>query len=190
MGVPDIVSKEDQQELFVPSDLNFLFRRYFDRLVYFSMQIVRDKDIARDLVQDAFIRYWQNQETIISSEVAAKNFLYVSVRNASFNHVRHNKVVEDYAGRFNSEEMEEASVMESIITAEVLAEIHLAIESLPESYRLVSVMGYMEGKKNQEIADILGMSVNTVKKQKQRALELLRIKLTPELFSLLLLFIR
>jgi RNA polymerase sigma-70 factor (ECF subfamily) len=44
-------------------------------------------------------------------------------------------------------------------------------------------MGYFDGKKNQEIAEELDMSINTVKKQKQRALQLLRVKLTPELFT-------
>jgi RNA polymerase sigma-70 factor (ECF subfamily) len=44
-------------------------------------------------------------------------------------------------------------------------------------------MGYFDGKKNQEIADELDMSVNTVKKQKQRALELMRVKLSPEMFT-------
>ena len=44
----------------------------------------------------------------------------------------------------------------------------------------------MEGKKNLEIADELDMSVNTVKKQKQKALQLLRMKLEPEIFVLIL----
>ena len=46
-------------------------------------------------------------------------------------------------------------------------------------------MGYMEGKKNHEIANELEMSVNTVKKQKQKALQLLRIKLEPDIYILL-----
>ena len=81
-----------------------------------------------------------------------------------------------------------APIIDAIITSEVIAEIHAAIRSLPENYRTISVKGFLEGKKNQEIADELGMSVNTVKKQKQKALQLLRLKLTPDLFALLLWF--
>jgi RNA polymerase sigma-70 factor (ECF subfamily) len=47
-------------------------------------------------------------------------------------------------------------------------------------------MGYLEGMKNHEIAKELGISVNTVKTQKQRALQLLRLKLKPEFFIFLL----
>ncbi|WP_138476630.1 RNA polymerase sigma-70 factor [Dyadobacter bucti] len=173
--------KDPDEELL---DLEGFFREYYDRLVYFSLQIVKDRDLARDIAQDAFIKYWQQRDSMIPNNTAVKNFLYSTVRNASFNSLRHYKVVQEYAGKLGGEEPEEASVMEAMITAEVLAEIHSAIESLPEHYRVISVMGYMEGKKNQEIADCLGMSVNTVKKQKQRALELLRLKLTPELFAI------
>jgi len=186
MGLVKKVHDTDGEDPIGQLDLDHLFHVLYDRLVYFSMQIVKDKDLARDVTQDAFIKYWQQKETVMQNYIAVKSFLYATVKNASFNIIRHNKVVEEYAGKHGDEEFEEASVMESIITAEVLAEIHNAIESLPERYRIISVMGYMEGKKNQEIADELGMSVNTVKKQKQRALELLRLKLAPELFSIML----
>jgi RNA polymerase sigma-70 factor (family 1) len=178
--------KDPEEELL---DLEGFFREYYDRLVYFSLQIVKDRDLARDITQDAFVKYWQQRDSVIPNNIAVKNFLYSTVRNASFNSLRHDRVVQDYVERLDGAEPEEASVMEAIITAEVLAEIHHAIESLPENYRVISVMGYMEGKKNQEIADQLGMSVNTVKKQKQRALELLRLKLTPELFAIVALIL-
>ncbi len=67
-----------------------------------------------------------------------------------------------------------------------MSAVHTAVQSLPERYKLISVMGYIEGKKNLEIADELDMSVNTVKKQKQKALQLLRMKLEPEIFLLIL----
>lgn len=167
------------------TDLNFLFKEYYDRLVYFSLQLIKDKDQAEDLVQDAFIKYWNQRETVIQDPIAIKNFLYSTVRNASLNVIRHNKVVESYIEFQGSTEPEEPPVIEAIITAEAVAEIHAALQSLPESHRIISIMGYFDGKKNQEIADELGMSVNTVKKQKQRALELMRVQLSPEVFALL-----
>ncbi|MFA7471995.1 MAG: sigma-70 family RNA polymerase sigma factor, partial [Spirosomataceae bacterium] len=64
--------------------------------------------------------------------------------------------------------------------------IKKTLSELPPKCRVVFTLSRMEGKKNQEIADLLGMSINTVKKQKQKALELLRLRLTPELLSFLL----
>ena len=167
-------------------ELDLLFREFYDRLVYFSLQIIRDQAQAQDIAQDAFIKYWQEREYVFPDKIAVKNYLYSTVRNASLNVIRHNKVVDGYLEQQGTEEPEESTIMDAIISSEVMAELHSAIEALPESYRLVSVMSYLEGKKNQEIADELGMSINTVKKQKHRALELLRLRLSPELLAVVL----
>ncbi|WP_461066933.1 RNA polymerase sigma-70 factor [Spirosoma horti] len=167
-------------------ELDSLFKEYYDRLVYFSVQIIRDQGQAQDITQDAFIKYWQEREAIFPNKVAIKNYLYSTVRNASLNVIRHNKVVDDYREQHGFSETEELTIMDAIISSEVMAELYSAIESLPANYRTISKMSYLEGKKNQEIADELNMSINTVKKQKQRALELLRLRLSPELLAVLL----
>jgi len=179
-------SKSSTEEPQDQIGLDALFKEFYDRLVYFSIQFVKDKYQAQDIVQDAFIKYWQLRDTVIPHHTAIKNFLYHTVRNASLNVIRHEKIVEDYIQLQGNAEPEEPCVIDAIIRTELMAEIHSAIQSLPESYRLISVMGYFHGKKNQEIADELNMSINTVKKQKQRALQLLRLKLTPETFMLLM----
>lgn len=167
-------------------ELDSLFKEYYDRLVYFSVQIIRDQGQAQDITQDAFIKYWQEREAIFPNKVAIKNYLYSTVRNASLNIIRHNKVVDDYREQHGFSETEELTIMDAIISSEVMAELYSAIEALPANYRTISKMSYLEGKKNQEIADELNMSINTVKKQKQRALELLRLRLSPELLAVLL----
>ena len=43
-------------------DLDSLFKEFYDRLVYFSVQFVKDKDQAQDIVQDSFIKYWNQRE--------------------------------------------------------------------------------------------------------------------------------
>ncbi|MFD2936716.1 RNA polymerase sigma-70 factor [Spirosoma flavum] len=167
-------------------ELDSLFNEFYNRLVYFSLQIVRDQAQAQDIGQDAFIKYWQEREFVLQNKVAIKNYLYSTVRNASLNVIRHDKVVDEYLQQKGTKEPEESTIMEAIISSEVIAEIHSAIEALPASYRQISVMSYLEGKKNQEIADELGMSINTVKKQKHKALELLKARLSPELLGILL----
>jgi RNA polymerase sigma-70 factor (ECF subfamily) len=179
-------SRNQQEDAGGEAGFEALFKEFYDRLVYFSFQFVYDKDQARDIVQDAFIKYWNQREEVLDNKAAIKNFLYSTVRNASLNYIRHSKIVEGYIQLHNTIEPEEAPIIDAIITAEVVAEIHAAIQSLPESYRQVSILSYLEGKKNQEIADELEMSINTVKKQKQRALQLLRVKMVPEMYVLLL----
>jgi len=163
-----------------------LFNEFFDRLVYFSYQLTGDKDQARDIAQEAFIKYWDRRYMVAPNKIAVKNFLYSTVRNASLNSIRHNKIVEDFNQLQGVAEPEQPPVIDAIITAEVVSQIHSALQSLPANYRSISVLSYFEGKKNGEIADDLDISVNTVKKQKQRALQLLRMKLAPEMLLLLI----
>ncbi len=171
---------------FSEKELNSLFDAYFDRLSYFAFKLIKDHDLADDMAQEAFIKYWQMRELVENSPVSIKNFLYTTVKNACLNSIRHEKVVSSYASGLPGEPVSEATVMDTIITAEVLDSLLSAVGSLPEPYQKISRLAYLEGKKNQEIADELGMSVNTVKKQKQKALEMLRSRLRPELMVLLI----
>ncbi len=185
MGIFNSVEKQASTDSSEEEQVRLLFDTYFDRLTYFAFKILKDRDLASDMAQEAFIKYWQMRSQVETHPVAIKNFLYTTVRNTCLNAIRHEKVVSDYALQVSDELPVEGTVMDAIITAEVLHSLELAVRSLPESYRRISTLAYLEGKKNQEIADLLGMSVNTVKKQKQRALELLRLRLAPELMALL-----
>ncbi|MEO6520120.1 MAG: RNA polymerase sigma-70 factor [Mucilaginibacter sp.] len=169
----------------IQADVKTAFNEYYNRLVYFSYQITHDKTQAEDIVQDAFVKFWDHCDVVSSNPVAIKNFLYSTVKNATLNVIRHNKVAEQHINSLNSTPVEEA-VFHSIIRSEVMAEIHVAIAQLPGSCQQIFRMSYLEEMKNNQIADMLGISVNTVKTQKQRALKVLRGQLKPELFVLLL----
>lgn len=170
--------------------LEFLHASYYDRLLYYAWTIIHDKETSRDLVQEAFIGYWNQKERVSPNPVQIRNFLYVNVKNSCLKHLRHDKVVDKYMGMQDPNPAEEASALNKMIQAEAIGEIYAAIESLPERCRKISKMGYLEGLKNHEIAEQLGLSVNTVKTQKKRALQLLRLKLNPETFLTLTLLLQ
>lgn len=186
MGILDNTDRQDRGGASEEEQVRVLFDAYFDRLTYFAFRLLKDRDLASDMAQEAFIKYWQARYQVGSHPVAMRNFLYTTVKNSCLNHIRHEKVVSDYASQTGEESIAEGTAMDAMITAEVLHSLEMAIRSLPESYRRISTMAYLEGKKNGEIADLLQMSVNTVKKQKQRALELLRLRLAPELLALII----
>ena len=83
--------------------------------------------------------------------------------------------------------MGEEDVSEKIIRAEVVNELFKAIELLPAACREIFRLGYIEGLSNPKIAEVLDVSVNTVKTQKQRGIKILRNVLRPEAIFLLLL---
>ena len=169
-------------------DLENLFETYFRRLVYFSFQMVGNKEAAEDIVQEVFLKYYQHKEDTVVNEVLP--YLYSSVKNASLNALRHQKIKAKYQEQAAVPEIEENYIMATITKAEVVAELYAALETLPEGCKKISYLSFIEEKKNQEIAQELGISVTTVKSQKQRSLQLLRLRLNPEIFgSLLLVFL-
>ncbi len=168
-------------------DLNFasVFDKSYSGLVYFSFKLIDNKQEAEDIVQNAFVSYWNVKEDIGKEPNVVKSFLYTTVRNSCMDLLRHRLVIRKFRGQLEEDPIEENIIDNEIIRAEVLSQIFNAVELLPNGCKQVLKMSYFEGKRNQEIAEELGVSINTVKTQKQRALQLLRLKLTPPVFGVL-----
>jgi RNA polymerase sigma-70 factor (family 1) len=157
--------------------LQSLLKQFYSPLCLFAERLLTDRAAAEDIVGDSFIKLW-DRRTDFETLQTIKAFLYITVRNASLNYLK--QVKRDTLSKkqlaYLSSEKEEF-VLNDIIRSEVLREIMSEIETLPEQCRKVLKLGYLEGKRNQEIADMLGISVHTVKNQKARAIQLLKIKL-------------
>lgn len=166
-----------------------LFDRYYSRLCYYAYSIIQDTESAKDIVQDVFFKCLKSL-TDIDNEAASKNLLYLSVRNACFNHLRHKGIKEQYAASLLEHPVEVSEKgLDEIVRAEVIAEIRKAIDMLPEGCKMVIKLSFLEGLNNEEIAENMGISINTVKSQKQRALKLLRLKLDINAYTLLLILL-
>lgn len=162
-----------------------LFREYYARLCHYAFQFTGDREQARDIAQEVFVTYLAQQQQISDHPVAVKNFLYSSVRNACLNVLRHDKVVQKFLHHQAEQPQTESAVIHAMIRSEVMAAIHEALKSLPEECRRIIRMGYIEGLKNKQIAELLEISINTVKTQKKRGLQLLRLRMPPEIYVLL-----
>lgn len=104
-----------------------------------------------------------------------KMFLYQVVRNRCFNYLKSKRVEEKYIQEYLQME-EEGGFEDTVIEEEVHRIVAQEIEKLPEEQRKV-VYFHMEGKNNFEIAEIMQISVNTVKTHKARARKTLKNKL-------------
>lgn len=109
-------------------------------------------------------------------------------RNASIDYLKHKDVEFDYLQKI-IESHQAYSIgddeEDGFFTEEIFRQLFMTIDSLPERCRQVFLL-YMEGKKNEEIAAVLCVSLETVKTQKKRAMSFLRKKLGPHHFALLL----
>ncbi len=165
------------------------FKKHYKVLCYFAWDMVRDTEVAEDLVQDAFIAYLNNKHKISSEPIAIRAFLYSAIRNAVYNQNRKSKTIQKYLDRQSVGEMDDIDYEHKVIRAEFMAEIARVVDGLPDSCQHIFKLSYLDGFSNQEIAEQLAISVNTIKTQKQRALQVLRKKIHPEFFFLILLLV-
>jgi RNA polymerase sigma-70 factor (family 1) len=149
---------------------------YFPIITHFALRIVGNRAAAEDIAEETFIKLWQGRERVTHFQ-SVKAFLFIAARNGCLNELRSGKNLARREQVFAGSGEEEEAIDREIIRAEVWAEIWRAADQLPGKMREVFRLGFVEGLPNREIAKVLGVSVNTVKGQKARALELLREKL-------------
>src|SRR5690625_7777463 len=65
-----------------------IFDRYQNKLLLYTMTIVKSEGVAKDLVQEAFVRLWMNRETI-DRDGSLGGYLYTIARNLSLNYLKH-----------------------------------------------------------------------------------------------------
>lgn len=153
-----------------------------------------DKEVVEGLVGEVFEKLW-NRHPVFESIRHLQNFLYKSTRNTCLNYLKTETHSRERQGAFvaaqqHAEGEYEPAADLGIIRLEVYRELYREIALLPDQCGRIVRMGYIDGLSNDEIADQLGLSVQTVKNQKTRGIGLLRSRLSPELFVMLLLLAR
>ncbi len=163
-----------------------LFKKYYKPLCHFAWQLLGDEEAAKDVVQDSFMNYFDRIDQVSSEEAAIRQFLYSSVKFASYNKIRHEKVGAKYILTLpRAEERFADDIEHQFIRSEVLAEVNKIIELMPVGCKTVFKKGYLEGLSVKEIAEELQISVNTVKTQRQRAMKIIFNRLDPEMLAAL-----
>lgn len=152
-----------------------LFTEYYRPLVMFAMHYLDDQEACEDVVQDLFVAVWEKKESFLSEE-SIHGFLYNSVRNICLNRLKHQKVEEkylDYSMHFASEDGEGDY---EVLKEELYERLFRVIDELPPRCREVFLL-HLDGKKNEEIAELLNISLLTVKTQKKKAMSYIRERL-------------
>ena len=157
-----------------PEAFRELFSEFYNSLVLFAMGFVEQQDVAEDIVQETFITVWENKKTFNSYQ-GLKAYLYELVQNKCTNYLKHRQVEDKYASYVKTTG-EEAEGDYSLMQEEIYRELYMAVRELPEKCQRVFEL-HLEGKKNDEIAEILGISVLTVKSHKQNAIHILKEKM-------------
>lgn len=148
-----------------------LYNEYYRVLVAYAMNFLSTAEASEDIVQELFATMWE-KKMIFLSFPSFRTYLYNSVRNASLNYLKHQNVEAVYMKHLSAT-FQEITEEEEANEEEVYRLLFHTIDQLPPRCREVFLL-HMEGKKNEEIALALGISIETVKTQKKRATQFIK----------------
>lgn len=159
-----------------------LFKDYYASLVMYAMHYVR-QEVAEDIVQDLMTLLWE-KDTYFDSISAFHSFIYLFIRNRSINHLKHQKAELNYINYRQGESISDESEVFQVMEEEIYRIFFNVIDQLPERCKEIFKL-HLAWKKENEIASQLGISLSTVKSQKQKAFQRLKERLNPLFFFLL-----
>ena len=167
------------------TNFNTCFRTYYQTMCHFAYGYLKDSLKAEDVVQLVFVKIIDNSELLGASEELVKNYLYKAVRNACLNEIKLGEIHQTILSRIQQDKLNEDNLIFHIIRSEIYQEIMKAVKELPPRCQHVFELAFIAQKTNEEIAEELHLSVNTVRVQKNKAKQVLQLKLK-ELYPLVL----
>ena len=178
-----------------PAAYEELFKQTFPRMLGYCKLFIHDQAQANDLVQECFVRLWEKRSTI-SPNQSVESLLFVMLRNRCLNYLRDqkNELIDKNIGAMGENELQHLYQLdftgreEKTLEERLIEAIRESVDNLPEKRKLVFIRAKIEGKKNKEVAEELGISVKAVEKHLHQAKEQIRTEMLKE-FPLLSLLI-
>ncbi len=167
-----------------PEAFKEVFRLLYPRLKGYCKLFVPDENEVEDLIQECFITLWDKRKTI-DVHKRLESFLFVIIRNKCLNFLKSQKFDSEYIPaddlqiaalqylyQLDLAEKEEKSLEELLIQI-----FQQSVNKLPVKMKEVFVKCKLEGKKQKEVAEELGISVKMVEKQIAKAKKQIREQL-------------
>lgn len=162
-----------------------MFRAYRTDLVGFAESLLRSRESAQEVVQELFLRIWRQRE-LWEFPGPLNTYLFRAVRNGAISYVRHERIQTRFRERVarggggtgsHLHGTPAPSADEEVRLADLNDAIARALDELPNRCREVFRLSRYHHLSNAEVAEVLGISVNTVEVQMTRALGVLRKRL-------------
>jgi RNA polymerase sigma-70 factor (ECF subfamily) len=165
-----------QAEQDVPGAFDTLVERYFNLVAAAAYAILSDAEAARDVAQDAFLEAARTLKLLRERDKFG-NWVYGIARRKAI-YVLRRKKLHHAALQYRQDEERAQPPPEDpggpMARRERAAQIREALNHLPEIYREILVLKYMDGRSYEEIATLLSLSISAVDKRLTRAKALLR----------------
>lgn len=175
--------KNDDQSAFT-----IIFTRYYPDMVRFSFGLTRNQDSSEEIVQEVFLKLWENRNSLLIHN-SLKSFLLKTVQNRSIDSLRHVNITNKYASIVLEHPiLSENDTENYILHSELEANFNHAMAKIPAQFAEAFRLSRIENHNYQEIAKELDVSVRTVEVRIAKALGLLRKELKDFLVLVLMLF--
>ena len=151
-----------------------IYDRYHKNMFLLARRYLKSQEMAEDAVQQMFVNLWVNR-TNINENLNIRSFLFTALKNHTLNTIRDERsaiaknyefLMESFQDCYNESETEGS--------LEITSLIEKAVKTLSPQRRQIFYLKIMEGCSNQEIADKLTISINTVKSQYYHILKEIR----------------
>ncbi len=176
-----IIAEDDDISLFVlikkrdKDAFTIVYNKYHKYLYALAIRYLKNGEMAEEIVQHVFVKLWETVNDI-KIQINLKNYLFTMTKNLILNTIRDKKdIISLYYENAQIEISDESSdFLKMLEERQLISLLHEAIENLPFQKREICKLKINENKSNQEIAEIMELSVNTVKSHYQEAIKMLR----------------
>ncbi len=149
-------------------DKEILLREWFEKLekplMIYAFQIVHDRDEARDLVQDTFLRFYKQEDEILQP----KAWLYKTLRNLCISFLRKNNRLQRTSGEDQLDFLDSmnrqinSSLIKDLEKNEALDRVKHALSQMPKESAEIIRLKFDQQKSYQEISEVTGLSQSNV----------------------------
>ena len=145
-----------------------LFMRYNEAILHLFEQRLDNKDLANDLLQETFIKVYLHLGDY-SDNYTFGQWVYTIARNTLVDHIRRRADDVSIDEKFIAPMATTPSPEESVIINQRTAHFEASLNEIPEDYRQIIEMRFLDEYTYEEIAEKLGRPLNTIKTQIRRA---------------------
>ena len=173
-------------------DFRCFFEFLYPRMMGVACRFV-DNEIAKDLVQDVFVEYWEQKQMMEVANVSS--YLYKSLQNKCLNYIKHQTVIDGYAAHvkiaqtrmeYLANNTDDNEIFRQVSNRNLSELIEASVAKLPPKCQEAFRLCYFHDMTCKEAAQVMELSPRTVEGHVQKAIALLREDLRPLLCWLII----
>jgi RNA polymerase sigma-70 factor (ECF subfamily) len=160
-------SKEQSFKLF--------YEKYYASFCLYAKRFIDNKETREDIVSGVFALLWEMMDNFDLNSNTALGYVKMCIRNNCLNYLKHQGICRNYEEKIQQKTPIYETEPDGVYTLDELYQmLDDILNELPEKYQTVLIESFFEGKTHAEIAEKMNVSVKSINRYKQKAIEILR----------------